>query len=233
MILGLSEPGTRSASMRSLMPSSRGTENPQMSASSTPTVKPRSASAVARLTVHELLPTPPLPLAIASTWQVAGTALSGAFERACQRALLITSARSSAFISPHSMRTSVTPGWRPTRCSTSRLMSARSGQPPIVSLMPIVTVPSVPTSTPGTMPSDTMSAPSSGSITVRRTSSTSAGVGGAGRASAIQPGYLRGRTEVRPPAAVQRRTCHAARGGCPAGEVVDSMADRTGERAPG
>ena len=33
----------RSASMRSLMPSRRGTENPQISASSTPTVKPRAA----------------------------------------------------------------------------------------------------------------------------------------------------------------------------------------------
>ena len=174
MILGLSEPGTRLASMRSLMPSRRGTEKPQMSASSTPTVNPRAASAVARLTVHELLPTPPLPLPIASTWQFVGTALAGAFSRAFHRALLITSARSSAFISPQSMRTSVTPGWRPTRCSTSFLMSARSGQPPIVSLMPIVTTPSSATVTAGTMPSDMMSAPSSGSITVRSTSSTSA-----------------------------------------------------------
>ena len=48
-----------------------------MSASSTPTVKPRAASAVARLTVHELLPTPPLPLAIASTWQVVGHGVGG------------------------------------------------------------------------------------------------------------------------------------------------------------
>ncbi len=67
MILGLSEPGTTWASMRSLMPSRRGTEKPQMSASSTPTVWPCAANAAARLTVTELLPTPPLPLAIAST----------------------------------------------------------------------------------------------------------------------------------------------------------------------
>ncbi len=55
--------------MRSEMPSRRGTEKPQMSASSTPTVWPASASAAARLTVTELLPTPPLPLAMASTLQ--------------------------------------------------------------------------------------------------------------------------------------------------------------------
>ena len=36
-----------------------------MSASKTPTVKPWFASAAARFTVTELLPTPPLPLAIA------------------------------------------------------------------------------------------------------------------------------------------------------------------------
>ena len=38
-----------------------------MSASSTPTVRPRRARATARLTVTELLPTPPLPEAMAST----------------------------------------------------------------------------------------------------------------------------------------------------------------------
>ena len=47
------------------MPSRRGTEKPQMSASSTPTVNPSAAIAAARLTVTELLPTPPLPLAMA------------------------------------------------------------------------------------------------------------------------------------------------------------------------
>ena len=65
MISGRSLPSTRSASMRSVMPSRRGTEKPQMSASSTPTVRPWRARATARLTVTELLPTPPLPLAMA------------------------------------------------------------------------------------------------------------------------------------------------------------------------
>ena len=72
MIFGLSLPSTGSASSGSSMPSRRGTEKPQMSASSTPTVKPCAATAAARLTVTELLPTPPLPLATASTRQVIG-----------------------------------------------------------------------------------------------------------------------------------------------------------------
>ena len=102
--------------MRSVMPSRRGTEKPQMSASSTPTVRPWRASATARLTVTELLPTPPLPLAMARTRVDAGTWVSPACWRAFHRALSITSLRSSGVISPHSMRTSVTPGWTPTRC---------------------------------------------------------------------------------------------------------------------
>ena len=48
---------------------------PQMSASSTPTVSPRAASAAARLAVTDDLPTPPLPLATASTRVVDGTSV--------------------------------------------------------------------------------------------------------------------------------------------------------------
>ena len=44
-----------------------------MSASSTPTMFPCSAIAAARFTVTELFPTPPLPLAIASTRALMGT----------------------------------------------------------------------------------------------------------------------------------------------------------------
>ena len=58
-------------------PSMRGTLKPQMSASSTPTVRPRAASAAARLTVTDDLPTPPLPLATASTRVVDGISVSG------------------------------------------------------------------------------------------------------------------------------------------------------------
>ena len=53
-------------------------EKPQMSASSTPTVSPRAASAAARLTVTDDLPTPPLPLPTAMTRVVAATSVGGA-----------------------------------------------------------------------------------------------------------------------------------------------------------
>ena len=135
----------------------------------------------------ELLPTPPLPLAIASTRVVAGTRVSPACWRAFQRALSITSVRSSGVISPHVMCTSLTPGWTPTRDSISRLMSARSGQPPIVSLTVTSTTPVADTATAGTMPSETMSLPSSGSMTDSRTATTSSRVGGAVVMRAILP----------------------------------------------
>jgi hypothetical protein len=54
----------------------------------------------------------------------------------------MTSLRSSLVISPQSITTAVTPGWVAMRVSTSFLIWARSGQPPIVSLMPMVTTPS-------------------------------------------------------------------------------------------
>ena len=98
--------------------------------------------AAARLTVTELLPTPPLPEAMASTRVLAGTCVSGACSRAAQRALSMTSDRSSAVISPHSMVTVRTPGCAAMRVSTSFLICARSGQPAMVSFTPMVTSPS-------------------------------------------------------------------------------------------
>ena len=70
------------ASMPPAMPSRRGTEKPQMSASSTPTSRPRRARATARLTVTEDFPTPPFPEAMARTRVVAGTAVADAPSRA-------------------------------------------------------------------------------------------------------------------------------------------------------
>ena len=70
-------------------PSMRGTLKPQMSASSTPTVSPRAASAAARFTVTDDLPTPPLPLATASTRVVDGTSVGAASSRALNRARCI------------------------------------------------------------------------------------------------------------------------------------------------
>ena len=76
------------------MPSSRGIEKPQMSASRMPTTWPRAARATARLAVTDDLPTPPLPDAMASTRAFGGTAVSGASSRAFQRARAMTAARS-------------------------------------------------------------------------------------------------------------------------------------------
>ena len=87
------------------MPSRRGTEKPQMSASSTPTVNPSAAIAAARLTVTDDLPTPPLPLATARIRVDDGISVLGAFSRAFQRAFSITSERSSLVISPQSILT--------------------------------------------------------------------------------------------------------------------------------
>ncbi len=88
----------------------RGTLNPQMSASSTPTVRPRAASAAARLTVTDDLPTPPLPLATASTRVVDGTSVGPACSRALKRARCIAADFCSWVISPYSTATAVTPG---------------------------------------------------------------------------------------------------------------------------
>ena len=70
---GIFEPARRACT-----PSMRGIENPQMSASSTPTVSPRAASAAATFAVIEDLPTPPLPLPTAMTRVVADTSVGGA-----------------------------------------------------------------------------------------------------------------------------------------------------------
>ena len=60
-----------------LHPEEAGNGEPQMSASRTPTVRPRRARATARLTVTELFPTPPLPDATAMTRAVSGMSVSG------------------------------------------------------------------------------------------------------------------------------------------------------------
>ncbi len=110
MIFGLSLPSTRSASRRSGIPNMRGMEKPQISASRTPTVLPDAASAAARFTVTEDLPTPPLPLAMARTRALFGTAVSAAFSFAFHRARVMTADRSSDVISPQSIFTFCTQG---------------------------------------------------------------------------------------------------------------------------
>ena len=179
MIAGLSRPSTFCASSLSGMFSMRGTEKPQMSASSTPTVLPRAAIAAARFTVTELLPTPPLPLATASTLARSGTAVGAAFSRAFQRAFVITSDRSSAVISPQSIFTFCTQGCTSRRLLMSFWIWARSGQPRMVSFTPMVMMPSAMV-TVSTMPRSSMLEPSSGSITARRRFRTSSVVGAPG-----------------------------------------------------
>src|SRR5205823_6802480 len=80
-----------------------------MSASSTPTVRPRAARAAARLTVTEDLPTPPFPDEMATTRVVPGMSVSGAFSRTFQRALAMRADFSSLLISLVRTLTLVTP----------------------------------------------------------------------------------------------------------------------------
>ena len=89
-----------------------------MSASTTPTDRPRAASAAARLTVTLDLPTPPLPLATAYTlvrepgWANGMTGSAAARRRA---GCVCRSLRCSAVITPKSISTAGDPGDRADR----------------------------------------------------------------------------------------------------------------------
>ena len=155
------------ASTSPSMPSSRGTEKPQMSASRTPTTRPRAASATARFTVTDDLPTPPLPDAMASTRALAGTAVSGASSRAFQRARAMTAARSSASMAATRTSTERTQSRDCTWPTTSRSIWLRSGQAAMVSATSTTTSRPA-TVTARTIPRSTMVSPSSGSTTARR-----------------------------------------------------------------
>ena len=104
-----------------------------MSASSTPTFCPALASAAARLTVTEDLPTPPFPLATANTRvSDVGWAKGISFSGRPPRSLVCSSRRCSSLITSSSTRTSATPGSLLTAAVTSRVMVSRSGQPDTV-----------------------------------------------------------------------------------------------------
>ena len=111
-----------------------GTLKPQMSASRTPTVRPRAASAAARFTVTDDLPTPPLPLATASTRVVADTSVGAASSRAFQRArchgrrLLLLGHLAVVDVDRRRRRGGRGPSTRP-----PGLIWWRSGQPAVVS----------------------------------------------------------------------------------------------------
>ena len=136
------------------------------------------ASAAARLTVTDDLPTPPLPLATASTRVVDGTSVGAACSRALKRARCIAAVFCAGVISPYSTFTPVTPGRPRTFDSTSRLICARSGHPAVVSATVTLTWPSGDTRISSTIPRSTTLAPSSGSITPPRMPRTSSADGG-------------------------------------------------------
>ena len=148
-----------------------------MSASSTPTFNPRSASAAARFTVTDDLPTPPLPDAIVTTLVVGATDVCSVRSLMLKRARSMATRFSSAFISVQSSSTFWTPWSDPTRARTSRCNCALNGHPAVVSAIFTVTVPSSARAAPLAIPSSTMSDPSSGSITPRNAFITSSMVG--------------------------------------------------------
>src|ERR1700722_18426560 len=224
------------ASTSPSMPRRRGTEKPQMSASRIPTTRPREASATARFTVTDDLPTPPLPDAMASTRVEAAIAVSGASSRAFQRARAITVARASASMAATCTSTVRTQSRDRTWFTTSRSIWLRSGQEAMVNATSTMTSPPS-TATPRTMPRSTMVSPSSGSTTARRQSRTSSwrasrdggpgvGVGAAGGVTAGNCTCVAGNSDPSPL-------------GCSGPPGADSMGDvpwRTvhpGGRSPG
>ena len=99
----------------------------------TPTLCPAAASAAARFTVTEDLPTPPLPLATASTlvsdagW-ANGITGSGRPPRSC----VCMAFRCSSLITSRVTRAPETPGSAVTASVTREVMVSRIGQPATV-----------------------------------------------------------------------------------------------------
>jgi hypothetical protein len=150
-----------------------------MSASTTPTFWPAAASAAARFTVTEDLPTPPLPLATAYTrvsddgW---ANGISGSGRP--PRSWVCSARRCSSLITSRSTRTEVTPGSLLTAAVTSLVMVSRSGHPATVSHTATSTAPSPAMSTFLTMPSSVMGRRISGSSTPSSARVTCSALGG-------------------------------------------------------
>ncbi len=81
-----------------------------MSASSTPTLWPSREKATARFAASDDLPTPPLPLATASTRQSAGRRITPSRSGAPPRSFCVSACRSSGVITSKESSTPVTPG---------------------------------------------------------------------------------------------------------------------------
>src|SRR3954462_6065399 len=138
-----------------------------MSASTMPTLNPRSAIAVARFTVTEDLPTPPLPEAIAKTLVSEPGRPNGISRCACPpRSRSWSPDRWSPLITPSSRLTPVTPGTFSSAAVTSRVMVSFNGQPATVSRTFTETAPDASTSTDSTIPSSVIGRRISGSLTV-------------------------------------------------------------------
>ncbi|SKZ35761.1 Uncharacterised protein [Mycobacteroides abscessus subsp. abscessus] len=104
-----------------------------MSASSTPTDSPRCARAVARFTVTDDFPTPPLPDATAYTLVSEPGCANGMTGSALSpRSFLRSSVRCSSSITSRSTRIVPTPGTSATAFSTRPEISVRIGQPDVV-----------------------------------------------------------------------------------------------------
>jgi hypothetical protein len=143
-----------------------------MSQSTTATLWPWAASAAARLTVTDDLPTPPLPEATAITRVVESSPQNdGFFSAACARPprRRVTMAwRCSSVIVPRRTSTPVTPGMGETAAVTSLVMRSRRGQPAMVSSTSTITTPDGSTVTSLTMSSSVIGLWISGSITCPR-----------------------------------------------------------------
>src|SRR6266550_2091153 len=119
-----------------------------MSASTTPTDRPRRARSTATLTVTDDFPTPPLPDATAYTrvrdpGLANGISAAGASPRSFWR----SSVRCASVITPRLTTAPVTPGIAETAAVTSRFNCSRIGQPATVSRTPTRTRPSAAVST--------------------------------------------------------------------------------------
>ncbi len=151
-------------------PNNFGMLGPVMSASSTPTLRPRRARAAASRAVTEDLPTPPLPLITATTCL---TWLNWASLGGAGGVPPNTARRSSGVISPWITSTPVTPGKASTAWRALFAICSLSGQPRTVKARVNLTLPAWVADRLRTMPSSTILRPSSGSITRRSASKIS------------------------------------------------------------
>ncbi len=204
-----------------------------------------AASAAARFTVTDDLPTPPLPLATAYTrvsedgW-ANGICGSGRPPRSC----VCRARRCSSLITSSSTRTEQTPGSLPTAAVTSRVILSRSGQPATVSHTSTSTAPSAATSMFLTMPSSVIGRWISGSCTPSSACLTCSALGGLVRMEVMASWYVAAlaASQTRPPSSrlsrapwprAAPRACRRALWRRPAQTRSNRYARRIGEQIAG